>query len=146
MKNNIIIKRVISILCLLSVVLSLGSCGYLYGVDTTYECNVDEVESINIVRFDSFDKKEKRFELTILSEVFEVNAFVNRLIEIDNYPNFGTPYIIQEGYVVIQINYKNGDFELVYHNVQITNNSGVLNSTGFLFDIEEFDSLISAYL
>ena len=51
-----------------------------------------------------------------------------------------------EEYAVIKINYKNGDYDLLYRDAQTYKRVGIYQTGYFFFDEKEFDSLISDYL
>ena len=49
-------------------------------------------------------------------------------------------------YIVIKIDYSNGDFDLIHPDAQCFNRSGTNQYGYFFFDDEQFHSLISDYV
>ena len=72
--------------------------------------------------------------------------FVEQLNDLKHSVNWGEPSQLDIGYVVIRIDYLNGDYDLLYPNAQWFNRSGVNQYGYFFFDAEQFDALVSAYL
>ncbi|MBE6580033.1 MAG: hypothetical protein E7650_00265 [Ruminococcaceae bacterium] len=99
-------KKIILLLCLASM-LSCCSCG-LFGA-RKYVCEVENVDSIQIVRLDQYIEEELRYEYTVLSQIVDYEAFVCELNEVEHSVNWGDPRQMDIGYVVIKINYINGD-------------------------------------
>ena len=122
----------------------LCSCGLCAGL--SYSCNVDEVDTVQIVQLDKYVEGEYRFEYSVLCEITDKAAFIDRLNDIDYSINWGDPYVIEVGYIVIKVNYLNGDFDLVYSNSQWLHRSGKNNSGYVCFDKGNFDTLLSEYL
>jgi len=120
------------------------SCGF-FG-DQNYFCEVDEVETVQIIRLDKYVEGEYRYEYTILSEVTDYSTFVSRLNQLKHSVNWGDPRQMDIGYVVIRIDYRNGDFDLIHPDAQCFNRSNVNQYGYFFFDDEQFDSLISDYI
>jgi len=87
--------------------LSCCSCG-LFGA-RKYVCEVENVDSIQIVRLDQYIEEELRYEYTVLSQIVDYEAFVCELNEVEHSVNWGDPRQMDIGYVVIKINYINGD-------------------------------------
>ena len=112
-------KRIILPLCILCIILMLlcCSCG-LFG-DQRYNCEVDKVESVQIVRLDKYVQEESRYEY---------------------------PRQMDVQYAVIRIDYRNGDFDLIYSDAQSFNRSGENQYGYFFFDDEQFNALISDYI
>ncbi|MBE6796960.1 MAG: hypothetical protein E7531_01270 [Ruminococcaceae bacterium] len=137
------IKVSLCILCTAFMLLCC-SCG-LFG-DQEYACVIDHVESIEIVRLEEYVQEEYRYEYTVLSKITDCTTFVDRLNNIKHSVNWGEPSQFDIGYVVIKIEYLNGDYELLYTNAQMFNRSGVNQYGYFFFDDEQFNSLISDYI
>lgn len=133
-------------LCILSLILMFlcCSCG-LFG-DQRYICEIDEVESVQIIRLDKYVEGEYRYEYTILSQISDYATFVGQLNKLKHSVNWGEPSQMDIGYVVIRIDYLNGDYDLLYSNAQCFNRSGVNQYGFFFFDEEQFNELISNYL
>ena len=126
------------------IVLLFSSCG-LFGKQK-YTCDVDTVDSVQIVRLDEYVEGEYRYEYTVLSEIPNYEIFVSCLNEIDHTVNWGDPRQMDEQYIVIKIDYKNGDFDLIHPDAQCFNRSGTNQYGYFFFDDEQFNALISEYM
>ena len=134
------------LLCAFCAVLILlcTSCGF-FG-DQRYICDVGEVESIQIIRLDDYVEGEYRYEYTVLSTITDHAEFVDRLNSLKHSVNWGEPSQLDINYIVIRIDYHNGDYDLLYHYAQWFNRSGVNNYGYFFFDDEQFNALIADYL
>ena len=119
------------------------SCG-LFG-EQRYKCEVDNIASIQIVRLDTYVEGEYRYEYTVLSEISDYTVFVDRLNSVKHSVNWGDPYQLDVEYVVIKINYHNGDYDLIHSDAQWFNRSGTNQVGYFFFDEEQFNTLISDY-
>ena len=53
---------------------------------------------------------------------------------------------MNESYVVVRIEYLNGDFDLIHPDAQCFNKNGTNNYGYFFFDDEQFETLISDYM
>ncbi len=124
--------------------LLLCSCG-LFGPQK-YECEIDEVKSIQIIRLDQYVEGEYRFEYTVLSQISDIETFVDKLNQLEHSVNWGDPRQMYEQYIVIKIEFYNGDFDLIHSNAQCFNRSNENNYGYFFFDDEQFNELISAYI
>ena len=136
-------KRILFPLCV-ALVLLCCACG-LVG-DQRYVCDITKVDSIEIVRLDKYVQGEYRFEHTVLSQVSDCDTFVSRLNGVDHSVNWGDPCQMNEGYIVIRIDYRNGDFDLIHPDAQCFNRSGANRYGYFFFDDEQFETLISDYV
>ena len=136
-------------LFLLCVLLVVSTCLYsgcgLFG-DQRYTCEIDDVESIQIISLDEHVEGEYRFEYTVLCEIPDNSAFVEKLVNIEHRTSWGPPQVLDVGYIVIKVNYLNSDYDLIYRNVQWLNRSGVNKNRYFTFNKEQFDKLISDYV
>lgn len=128
---------------LVSAMLFCVSCG-LIG-DQKYDCDAAAVDTVQIVKLENYVEGEYRYEYTVLSEITDKAAFIERLNNMEHSMNWGDPYVLESGYVVIKIDYLNGDYDLIYSNAQWFNRSGVNQDGYFCFDKEQFDLLISDY-
>lgn len=140
-------KRLRRGLCFLSAILLLFcccSCG-LFG-EQRYICEIDKVQSAQIVKLDKYVEGEYRYEYIILSEINDCSTFVAKLNNLKHSVNWGEPGQFDIGYIVIKINYLDGDFDLIYTNAQWFNRAGVNQNGYFFFDEEQFKSLISDYI
>ena len=140
MKRRIILTNALCIM----LMLLCSACG-LFGPQK-YVCDVDEVETIQIVKLDDYVEGEYRYEYTILTQITDYKSFVARLNGLKHSVNWGDPQQLYEGYVVIKINYRNGDFDLVHPSAQWFSRSGAIRTGYFFFDEKQFDALISAYM
>ena len=136
-------KKIIFPLCIIFMLL-LCACG-LFG-EQQYYCEVDEVESVQIIRLDKYVEGEYRYDYTVLSEISEYVAFVSQLNEMEHSVNWGDPYQMDVQYIVIKIDYSNGDFDLIHQDAQCFHRSGKNNYGYFFFDDEQFNALISDYI
>lgn len=136
-------KKVILPVCIILMLLCC-SCG-LFG-DQRYFCDVEKVDSIQIVQLDQYVEGEYRYEYTILSQITDFETFVSHLNELGQSVNWGDPRQMDVQYIVIKIDYSNGDFDLIHPDAQCFNRSGVNQYGYFFFDDEQFHSLISDYI
>ena len=120
------------------------SCG-LFG-DQEYVCEVDSVESVQIVRLDKYIEGEYRYEYTTLSTITDYSTFIDRLNQVDHSVNWGDPGRFDLNYIVIKIDYHNGDYDLLYPNAQCFHRSGVNQNGYFFFDEKQLQTLISDYI
>ena len=136
-------KKNVLIMCLVWLFL-LSSCGFFS--PQQYVCDAEEVDSAQIVQLGQFNEEENEFEYTVLAQISDIEAFVSRLNKVNHSVNWGEPGVMPEEYAVIKINYKNGDYDLLYRNAQTYKRVGIYQTGYFFFDEKEFDSLISDYL
>ncbi len=134
----------ISLLIIAILTLLFCSCG-LFG-DQEYDCNIEDVDSVQIVRLDEYVEEEYRFEHTVLAEISDLETFVSRLNEIEHSVNWGDPRTLKTQYVVVKIVFHNGDYDLVHQDAQWLNRSGQHSYGYFFFDDEQFEALISDYV
>ena len=139
MKN---IKLSICALCIIIVVLSC-SCGLF--ASERYSCNIEEVKSIQIVSLGGFNKEEWKYEYTVISEISDCETFVNRLNDVKYSVNLGEPTVLNPGYTVILINYKNGYYDLLHSGAQRYYRDGRFVTGYVFFNTEQFNALISDY-
>ena len=137
-------KKIMCFVLTAILMLLCCSCG-LFGVQK-YVCKAKDVASVQIVRLDKYVEGEYRYEYTVLSQVEDVEPFVEQLNDIKHSVNWGDPRQMDEGYVVIRIDYLNGNFDLVHPDAQCFNKNGTNNYGYFFFDNEQFDALISGYI
>ena len=136
-------KRILFPLCIILILLCC-SCGF-FG-DQRYVCDIEKVDSIQIVKLDKYIEEEYKYEYTILSQVSDYETFVSHLNELKHSVNWGDPRQMESQYIVIKIDYKNGDFDLIHQAAQCFNRSGVNQYGYFFFDDKQFNSLISDYI
>ena len=136
-------KKMIIPLCVLFMLLCC-SCGF-FG-DQEYVCDINEVESIQIIRLDEYVEGEYRYKYTVLSQIINQEEFVSRLNDLKCSVNWGDPRQMDVQYVVIRIDYHNGDFDLIHPDAQCFNRNSTNHYGFFFFDDEQFNSLISEYM
>ena len=129
----------------LVIVLMFLYCSCGFSGDQEYFCEIDQVKSIQIVRLDKYVEGEYRYEYTILSQISDLKTFVERLNNLKHSVNWGEPMQLDIQYVVIRINYFNGDYDLIHPNAQCFNRGGTNNYGYFFFDSNQFNKLISDY-
>lgn len=139
MKN----KLLVCVLCA-SIVLFCCSCGF-FGPQK-YICEVDNVKQIQIIQLDRYVEGEYRYEYTVLAQITDVQAFVEQLNSIEHSVNWGEPSVLYTGYIIIRVEYLNGDVDELYSNAQCFSRDGTTNGGFFFFNKEQFDSLIDTYL
>ena len=137
-------KRIVCIILPIILIFLCCSCG-LFG-DQEYVCKVEDVASVQIVRLDKYVQGEYRFEYTMLSQIDDFDDFVGRLNAVKHSVNWGDPQQMDESYVVVRIEYLNGDFDLIHPDAQCFNKNGTNNYGYFFFDDEQFETLISDYM
>ena len=133
-------KRKIISLCVFWVTMVLLSSCFLTS-GNKYYCNIDEIERIQIVELGDYDMED-----TVLLEIEDLDNFVNRLNKIERSTNFGAPGSLFSGYIVIKIDYINGNCDLLYRNAQVFFESDTARYGHIFFDKEQFNALISDYL
>jgi hypothetical protein len=111
-----------------------------------YVCDAVNVDSIQLVQLGQFIEEENEFKCIVLSEITDIETFVNRLDGVGHSVNWGDPTMLHEEDTVIKINYKTGDFDLLHWYAQLFNRAGTYKTGYFFFDEDEFNSLVSDYL
>ena len=138
-------KRIILVICILCfVVLFCCACG-LFG-DRKFTCDVSNIESVCIVRLDEYLEEKYQYEYTVLSHISNYETFVDRLNNLEHSVNWGEPCQLNVQYVVIRIDYLNGDFDLIHQDAQCFNRSGKNRYGYFFFEDEQFNELIGDYI
>jgi hypothetical protein len=127
----------------ITLVILCCSCGF-FG-DRKYTCEADSVESIQIVELGKVVEGEYYREYTVLAEVTDTASFVEKLNCLQHSVNWGDPVPVEEGYIVIRIDYQNGEYDYIHADAQIFHRSGVSHSGFFFFDDEQFNDLIAEY-
>lgn len=140
------LKKIIMLLSVLNIAFVLLCCGCgLFG-EQKFTCNVEKVNKIEIATFDGYNKNEPGFKYTVLTEVSDYSAFVDRLMTIKTSVNWGDPQMFETGSTVIRIEYLNGDYDMIHCNAQFKKRGDKTNSGYFFFDKNQFDALISEYV
>ena len=137
-------KRVKVLFVLLLVIVLLFGCFHNIN-DKRYVCDIEQVKCVQIVQLDGHIQEEYRYTYSVLAEITDNATFIERLTSMDQGFNHGTPSTLQFGYVVIKIDYFNGDYDIIYSNVQMIHRSGVNEYCRFCFDMETFNALIADY-
>ena len=130
------------VLCVV-VLLSLCSCGFI--PQEQYHCEIENVESIQIVRLNEPVPEEYRFEYTVLSTIPDCPIFVEKLNGIKYGVNQGAPFGMYKNDVVIRIAYQNGDYDFIHPDTQIFHRGDKVGTGYFLFNYEQFHALIAEY-
>ena len=141
---RIINKLILSLLVLHITFTLLCSCGLVS--PQKYSCDVNEVETINIVMLNEYVKDDYSYKYTVLSQISDCSTFVDQLSKVDHTVNWGDPRQLQVQCVAIRIDYLNGDFDLIQPDAQIFNRSEVNQYGYYFFDDEQFDKLIADYV
>ncbi|MBQ8393464.1 MAG: hypothetical protein IJX51_06810 [Clostridia bacterium] len=141
-------KKVKFTLCILLIILSfsLCSCFSFHLSDHKYYCYIEKVESIRIVRLDEYVEEESRYEYTVLAEIEDCPAFVERFNSIENVAHGGKPKKLSINDTVILINYTNGKIDYIHHIAQEFFRSGELRVGYYSFDEVQYNNLINDYL
>jgi hypothetical protein len=142
-KNQLKNRFFSGVLCIVLMLLC-SSCGFF--ADQRYMCNIDDVKSVQIVKLDRYVEGEYRYEYTVLSEIPDCPTFVKRLNEVKHTVNWGDPLQMDVQYVVIKIDYCNGDFDLIHQDAQCFHRSGINQYGYFFFNDAQFNELISDYI
>ena len=138
-------KQIKFVLCIVVCIPMIFSCSCGFFGDQRYICTSENVQSIQIVSLDKYVEGEYRYEYTVLCEIGDISKFVKELNSLEQSVNWGDPLQLDIGYVVIRIEYTNGDYDLLYNNAQWFNHSGVNQAGFFFFDEKQFNTLISNY-
>ncbi len=133
-------------ICMLCMVIIAFCCSCGFFGDQRYLCEMDKVESVQIVRLDQYIEGECRYEYTVLSQISDHAAFIDRLNALKHSVNWGDPRQMDVQYVVIKIDYRNGDFDMIHPDAQCFNRSGVAQYGFFFFDDEQFNTLIADFM
>lgn len=136
-------KIIKCLFCAVFVVCLCCGCGLL---TEEYVCNVDAVKSVYIVQLDQHIEDEYRFDCAVLCEVNDTTKFVDRLNSLDQHINWGDPRTLCAGYVVVRIEYENGDYDLIHPEATIQYYSNRNHNAFVFFDTEQFENLISDYV
>ena len=133
------------LICILCVMLMILSCSCDFWGPQKYICNSDEVKLAQIVRLVEYKEDTLSYKYTVLAEISDVATFAEQVNNLEHQVNWGEPTSVQDGFVVIRIEYHNGDYDMIHPYAQFIKRSGVFKSSYFFFDNEEFDSLVSKY-
>lgn len=136
------IKRLLISLTITSLCVLLFGCFLL--PDQHYHCRAEDVQSVQIVRF--WGVSEGEYDYTILCDVEDKDDFIRKLNDISQNINWGDSYGIYPGYIVIRVEYINGDCDLVYSNAQYIEREGKQGGGYACFNKEQFNALIETYL
>lgn len=121
-------------------------CGCFLLPDQHYTCEAEDVRSVQIVRLGEVIEGEYRYDYTILHNVEDKDDFIRKLNDIRQTINWGDPYVLYPGYVVIRIEYINSDCDLVYSNAQSIQRGEKKRNGYACFNKEQFNALISEYI
>lgn len=121
-------------------------CSCSSSLDGDYECDIDKVESVQIVQLDDLVTEECRYNYTVLGEVLDKTAFLSQLNALETKPGSSPPKTMKTDYVVIKINYSNGGYDLIYRNVQWNYRADANPIEYFVFDEGQFNDLLNTCL
>ena len=148
--------RPIRIFALILTVIILFSCTACFAfIPINYSCDIDTVESIQIIELGQRDDSEQwavqtdEDAYTVLVEVEDDIIFAKRLNELIMDPLhliLGDPPMLFKGYIVIRVNYKNGDYDLVKDGLQVLCRSGEYDYQYGQFISWQYEALLSDYL
>jgi len=134
------------ILFLVIVVFILASFSFCISISyKEYECNVQKIKSIEIIRLGEWPQEEGRDDYTVLATVTDCVDFGNRLNELKYSVIFGTPYVFTSGDVVVKIDYADGDYDYINKTTQLFYRSGKYDYGCYVFNDKQFDALMSEY-
>lgn len=136
------IKPILILFVVVFVLLPV-SCQLLAGDE--YECNVEKIKSVEIVRLGEWPEEGDIYDYTVLATVTDCVDFGNRLNRIKYTVNWGGPSIFIVDEVAIKIEYVDGDYDLINDRAQVFNRSGKIDSGYFFFNEKQFDALMSEY-
>lgn len=139
-------KKVVVPLCILCMILIFLCCSCGLIGPQRYFCDVNEVETIQIVRIDKNVRRDSECEYTILAQISDTVSFVAQLNQLEHSVNWGDPQTMWAQYIVIKIDYYSGDFDLIHPDAQCFNRSGKNHLGFFFFNDAQFNALISDYL
>ncbi|MBE6926556.1 MAG: hypothetical protein E7461_06895 [Ruminococcaceae bacterium] len=125
---------------------SFSACVY---APASYSCDVDTVESAQIIKLGAWNEETQEQEFIVLVNIADVSAFVERLNNLkdnDFFFIFGSPDVMFEGDIIIKVNYFNGDYDLLKESRQYFCRSGIYKAGRVTFDREQFKALIDDYL
>lgn len=137
-------KRAYFFLIVLGIISLCCGCGF-FG-DQEYSCDEGQIARIRIIRLEKYVEAEYRYDYSVLSEIENRTAFIEQLNNMTHSVNWGEPGQFQIGYLVIRIDYQNGDYDLIHPSTQWFNRSGVNQNGYFFFDQQEFDALVNSVL
>jgi len=137
-------RLILGILIMLSILYMFYRCGY-----QEYYCDPETVESVQIVSLKGVDD-EYQWEYDVLCNIpMEDSSIIdkiNNLKQRSSFVIFGDPSYLSAGHVVIKINYFNGDYDMLYRDLQCKNRSGTNHSGYVIFDAEQFSELVRSCL
>lgn len=134
------------LLCILCFVLVFLCCSCFLLKGSEYICDIEQVESIQIVKLAAYVKGEYRFEYTVLADISDHAAFVERLNKVKQSEKWTDPGQLYVGDKVIKIEYRNGDYDLLDDGAQYLHRSGENQYGYWTFDSEQYNALIADYL
>ena len=130
--------------CLLVLCVFLCGCRPHPWRHGEYECEIENVESVQIVCIGETDADDNyRFTCTVLYDVTDKDSFLDQLNALDYRGGSTPPKPLKVGYVAIRINYFNGDYDYIYQNSQKFYHGDEDRTGQFVFDKEAFFDLIA---
>jgi len=154
--KGILMKIVTLILLLVIVLFAVAKWAFIivivdffFGDGRVYRCDIESVETIQIIRIDGLDPEEHRYKYTVLCDVTDQSSFVERLNALEQSQNKGPPSWFDMGCVAILIMYANGDHDIIHHHAQRfyrTDSKYEGYGTGYrFFDEQQYYDLIERY-
>lgn len=130
------------VLLFVVLVASCSSC------TSKYTCDWSSVESIRIITLNEYLTGQYMYDFDVLCEIKneEIKDFVKQLNKIDCSINRGEPLLLNSGYTVVMIDYKNGDFDLLHYSAQWLKRADNVRYGFYYFDEIQFTALVSSYL
>lgn len=139
-------KTVKLVLCIV-ITLSLCSCRvFIDIIRDRYECPVDEVSTVQIIKLGKYSAEGKRDEYTIFKEIDDYAGFVERLNNMEVGYVWNDPRPLMEGDIVIKIDYLDGGYDLIRRTYQVFVRNEGTNVRHFAFNRKQFETLIVEYL
>jgi len=140
-------KTIKQILIVLMVICTLICCSCGFFGPQEYYCDPEMVESVQIVRLEGVNKEYRRWEYEVLCNIpMEDFSIIDKINNLKHSVNWGDPYVLYAGYIVIRVNYHNGDYDLLYHNAQSLHRDETNHGGFFIFDAEQFSELVRSCL
>lgn len=137
-------KKILHLVLGIILAFLLCSCGF-FG-DQEYVCEIENVKSAQIIRLDTYVEGEYRYDYTVLCQIDDTSEFVEKLNNLPHSVNWGEPSDLEVGYIVIRIDYQNGDYDLIHPSAQWLDRSDGSHYGYFFFEKDEYEELISNYL
>ena len=130
----------------LTLLIFMGCTGCSLFLDQEYTCDIDKIESVQIIRLGEYNQEELEFEYTVLCDILDWRPFVERLLDMECRVNWGEPNGLYVGDIVIRIAFQDGYVDYISDDAQWIERDDITNGGFFWFDREVFKALIEEYL